>query len=113
MKVKRLPSSEILKQKSWGVNRINCYSSCAESNLRKCFDNVYYPSESVCACALIRVSHYSVKSLHNITTWSLTFLLHITSTDFYLKVCSVSAATEVSYYLPAWATPEGLTANPS
>lgn len=28
------------------------------------------------------------------------------------QVCSVSAATEVSYYLTEWATPEGLTANP-
>ncbi len=37
---------------------------------------------------------------------------YIPSTDLYL-VCSVSAATEVSYYLQAWATPKGLTANPS
>lgn len=32
---------------------------------------------------------------------------------FVPQVCSVSAATEVSYYLPAGATPEGLTTNPS
>lgn len=40
------------------------------------------------------------------------FAIHLQHT-FLPQVCSISAETEVSYYLKAWATPEGLAANPS
>ena len=61
----------------------------------KCYEDVYYSS--------------FIFTLYLVINASLIHLQYM----FLPQVCSVSSATKVSYYLSAWVTPEGLTANPS